>query len=172
VCWRGGQHLLFSINQSTGIEGRNLESVPMRDGVGRTGLDAVSAKNAAVVIDVVNLGIAFRATYALFGGILGGFDIDTVGRTGGRAEKAGNTLLQTVLIALENVYAAKTLLKLGTFQRPGPLGIVLHGRGLEHLQEGDGHALRDGRYVLQNRHKARIHSIPDGLKVSQARGYS
>jgi len=89
-----------------------------------------------------------------------------------RDRKAGVTVEKEPLLALENVHAAKTLLKLGTFQRPGPLGIVLHGRGLEHLQEGDGHALRDGRYVLQNRHKARIHSIPDGLKVSQARGYS
>src|ERR1700722_8598287 len=51
----GGQHLLLAVNQITGIECRQLEPVSMGNSVGGASLNAVSAKNAAVVIDVVNL---------------------------------------------------------------------------------------------------------------------
>src|ERR1700742_1155694 len=54
----GRQHLLFSIHKTAGIEAGDFEPVPVCDGVGRAGLDAVAAKNAAVVIDVIDPGVA------------------------------------------------------------------------------------------------------------------
>src|SRR5581483_4086475 len=70
VRWPGGQHLLLAVNQIGGVKGRQFESMTVRDGVGGTGLHAISAENAAVVIDVVNLGVALGAADAVFGGIL------------------------------------------------------------------------------------------------------
>ncbi len=34
----------------------------------------------------------------------------------------------------------------------GTVGIILHGRRLEHFHEGDAHALGDGGYVLHDSH--------------------
>src|SRR6201993_909208 len=57
VCWPGGQHLLLAHHEIGSVETRQFESVSVRDSVGRTGLDTVSAKNAAVVVDVIDLGV-------------------------------------------------------------------------------------------------------------------
>src|SRR5207249_9516340 len=48
------QQLLLAIDQICGVEGCKLESVTMGDRVGRARLDAVSAENATVIVDVVN----------------------------------------------------------------------------------------------------------------------
>src|ERR1700752_1005389 len=61
VCWPGGQHLLLAVNEIAGVEGRQFESVTMCDGIGWTRFDAVSAENRAVVIDVVNFGVALSS---------------------------------------------------------------------------------------------------------------
>ena len=111
----------------------------MRDGVGRAGFHAVTAKDAAVVIDVVDLGVTLRSAEALLFGVFGGFDIDAVGGTGGGAKKAGYALFKTILIALQNVRASVTLRDLR-----GSVGVFFRNRGLQHLPEGDAHALSDG----------------------------
>ena len=107
VCWPGGQHLLLAVNQIAGVERRQLKSMPVRNRVGRASLHAISAKNAAVVIDVVNLGVALGAADAVFGGVVGGFDVDAVRGTVGGAEKAGDALFQSVFVALQHVRAAE-----------------------------------------------------------------
>ena len=65
VCWPGGQHLLLAVNQIAGVEGGQFKSVTVRDRIGRASLYAISAKNAAVVVDVVNLRVALGATDAV-----------------------------------------------------------------------------------------------------------
>src|SRR5579871_5360135 len=152
VCWPGGQHLLLAVDQIGSIERSQLESVAVCDGVGRAGLDTVSAENAAVVVDVVHLGIALGATDAILGGILGGFNIDAVRRTGRRAEKARDTFLQPSLVALQHVRATKASFDTRAAQRTFAVGIVLYRRGLEHLHEGDAHAFSDGGDVFQDGH--------------------
>ena len=148
----GGQHLLFAINQIGGVEGRQLEAVSVGNCVGRAGLDAISAKNAAVVIDVVNLGVAFAAAHAFLGRIFGRFDIDAIapgswprkenrrrifpGRSRRAAERARRE-------------TAPEILRPAT--APGHRDNSPPGR-LEHLHEGDAHALGDSGYVLQYRH--------------------
>ena len=51
----GSQQLLFPVDQSGGVMAGGLESVAVCDGIRRAGFDAVTAKNAAVVIDAVDL---------------------------------------------------------------------------------------------------------------------
>src|SRR5437868_462794 len=125
MCWRWGQHLFLAIDKVGGVHGSNLKAVPVGDGVGGAGFHAVSAKDAAVVIDVVNLSVALGAAYAVLFGIVGGLNINAIRRTGGGAEEASHTLFQTILIALQNVDPAKALLKLRALERTFAIGIVL-----------------------------------------------
>src|SRR6266567_2052335 len=90
VCWPGGQHLLLTIDQVAGIEGRQLKSMPMGNRIRGARFHTIAAENAAVVIDVVNLRVALGATDAVLGGVFGGLDIDTIRRTCRRAQKAGH----------------------------------------------------------------------------------
>ena len=81
--------MLLAVNQITGIKGRQLKPMPMRDRIRRASLDAIPTKNTPVVIDVVDLGVAFGAAYAVFGGVVGGFDVDAVGGAGGGDRPGG-----------------------------------------------------------------------------------
>src|SRR4051812_6392246 len=152
VCWPGGQHLLLAINEIGSIERSQFESVAMRDRVRRACLDAVSAENTAVVIDVVDSGVAFRAADPVLRSVFGGLDVNAVGGAGCRAQETGDTLLQPIFVALQHVRAAVARLNPGAPQRAFAIRIILHNRGLEHLHEGDAHALGDGGNVLQDRH--------------------
>ena len=83
--WHSRQHLLFAINQIPRVERGNLKPVPMRNRISRTSLHTIPTKNTSVVIDGIDLGVAFGAAYSVFGGIFGGFDVDAVGGAGGGA---------------------------------------------------------------------------------------
>ena len=146
------QQLLFAINKVGGVEGGELETVAMGDGVSRTGFDAVSAKDTAVVVDVVHGSVTFGAANAVLSRVLGSFDVNTVGRTGGCAQEARYTLLQSVFVTLQHVKTAKAFLEYRTAQWPWTIRIVLDYCRLEHLLESDRHTLGDGSDVLHDRH--------------------
>src|SRR5215470_10789404 len=78
VCWPGGQHHLLAVDQVGRVEGRQFESVAVRDRIGRTGLDTVSAEDAAVVVDVIDLGVAFGAADTVLLRVLGSFNVNAV----------------------------------------------------------------------------------------------
>src|SRR5258706_8715558 len=140
MCWPGGQHLLLAINQITGVKGRELKSVPVCNRVGGTSFHAIPAKNTSIVIDVVNLGVAFGAAYPVFSGVVGGFDIDAIGRAVGGAEETRYAFFQPVFVALQDMSAAEAGFDAGSAERTFAVGIILDRRGLEHLHEGDAHA--------------------------------
>ena len=54
------QHVFFSHDERGGVESGQFKTVAVGDGVGRAGFNAVAAEDAAVVIDVVDLGAAPR----------------------------------------------------------------------------------------------------------------
>src|SRR5215471_12034390 len=111
----------------------------MGDGVGRAGLHAVSAKNTAVVIDVVDASVTLAAGDADLIGVFRRFNIDAVGRAGRGTEEAGHAFFKTVLVALEDVHTAVALLELRRL-----VGIVFGDRGRHHFPEGHAHALGNG----------------------------
>ena len=150
MCRPGGEHLLLTINQIAGVERGQLKAVTMRDGIGGAGLNAVAAENTSIVIDVVNLGVSFGATDALFRGVIGGFDINAVRWTIGGAKEASHTLFQSIFVALQNMGAAETGLNTCPAERTFSIRIILNGRGLEHLHEGDAHPLGDGGNIFQD----------------------
>src|SRR5580704_10795288 len=60
-----GEQLLFAVDQVAGVVGGQLKTVAVRNGVGGTGFHAIAAEDAAVVIDVVDLGVTLSAAYAM-----------------------------------------------------------------------------------------------------------
>ena len=152
MCRHGGQHLLFAVNQIAGVERGKFKPVAMRNRVRRAGFYAISAENAAVVINVVNLGVALRAANPVLCRILRRLNIDAIRRAIGRAQEAGHALFQTILIPLQHVDAAEALLKLCATQRSVAVRIIFNLRGLKHLHEGDAHALGNGGNVLKDSH--------------------
>ena len=130
--------MLFAVDQRRGVVAGKLETMAVRDRVGWASLDAIAAENAAIVIDVVDLGVAFGTAEAGLGGVFRGLDIDAVCRTRGGTEETRDAFFQTVFVALEDVSAAKTFLQLSR-----AIGVFFRNRGMKHLFEGDAHALGD-----------------------------
>ena len=108
MCRLRSQHLLFAIHQPAGIERSNLKPMPMRNRIRRASLHTIPAKNTSIVVDVVDVGVALGAAYAVFGGVFGGFDVDAVRRAGGGAEKTGYAFFQAVFVALQYVDSAES----------------------------------------------------------------
>ncbi len=152
VSGRGSEQLLFAVDQVSRVHRRQLEAMAVGNGVGRTSLDTVAAENAAVVVDVVDLGVTFRAGDAILFGVLGGLDVNAVGRASGGAEEAGYALFEAVLIALKDMETTEALLKNGALERSGTIWIVLNNGGLEHLAKSDAHAFGDSGDVIDDSH--------------------
>jgi hypothetical protein len=146
------EEVFFAHDQGRSVEAGEFEAVAMRDGVGGTGFDAVAAEDAAVVVDVVDLSVALGGGDAYFFSVLRGFDVNAVRRAGGRTEEAGHTLLKAVLVALQLVLAAETLLKLRSAHRTFAVRIVLDFGRLEDLLQRDAHSLGNGCGVADDRH--------------------
>src|SRR5215470_10788476 len=72
------QQLLLAIDQIGGVERSYLEAMTVSDGIRRACLDAISAENAAIVVNVVNLGVALGAADAVLSRVLSRLDINTI----------------------------------------------------------------------------------------------
>ena len=70
--------MLLAVDQIGSVKRRQFESVTVRDRVRGTRLHAISAENAAVVVDVVNLGIALGAADTIGRGIFRGLDVNAI----------------------------------------------------------------------------------------------
>ncbi len=124
----------------------------VRDGVRGAGFDAIAAKNAAVVVDVVDLGIALGAGNPLLGGVFSSLDMNAVRRACGRTQETCDALFQSIFIALQHVPAAVSLFKLRSAHRSRAIRIVLHLGRLEDFSEGDTHSFGNGCEIAHNRH--------------------
>ena len=59
------QHVFLAHHQVGGVQRGQLETVAVGDGVGGAGFNAIAAEDAAVVVDVVDLGVALGGGDAL-----------------------------------------------------------------------------------------------------------
>jgi len=110
--------------------------VSVRDGVGWTRLNAIAAKDAAGIVDIVNAGVAFTGGNALRAGVFGGFDINATRGAGCCTQKAADALFQAVFVTVEDVDAAVAGLKMDGF-----FGIVFSDRFPQHIAEGHAETL-------------------------------
>ncbi len=163
--WRGNEKIFLAHDESGGVEAGQFEAVSVGDGVGGAGLDTVAAEDAAVVVDVVDLGVTLGRGDALFFGVLGGFDVDAVRGAGGGAEEAGDTLLEAVFVALELVLAAEALLELCAAHGTFAVGIVLDFGRLKDLFQRDAHSFGNGGGVANDRHTLSIRRGRGRLKA-------
>ncbi len=152
MCRPGRQHLFLTVDQIAGIEASDFKSMAVRDGVGWARLDTISAEDAAVVIDVVNLGVALCATDAVFGGILRRLNVNAVRRAGCSTQEAGYALFQAVFVALQDVDPTEAFLKLRSPKGTWAVRVVFDLRGFEHLAERDAHPLGNSGDVFKDRH--------------------
>jgi hypothetical protein len=153
------QHVFLAHDQIGSVQRGQLETVTVGDGVGGAGFNAVAAEDAAVVIDVIDLGVALGRGDAKGLGVLGGLYINAVGGAGGGAEEAGHAFFQSVFVALQDMGAAIALLEDRTAQRAFAIGVIFHLCGREDLPKGDAHSLGDAGDVARNRHEASIRWI-------------
>ena len=92
--------MFLPVEERIDVVRRQLDAVPVGDGIGRTSFDTVPAKNATRVIDGVNLGVTFASGNSIGIGILSRFYINAIRGTRRRAQKAAHTLLKTMFVAL------------------------------------------------------------------------
>lgn len=74
----GNEQRFFAIDKVAGVEGRQLEAVAVGNGVSRAGFNAVAAEDAAVVVNVIDLGVTLSAADAVLFSVLGSFNVNAV----------------------------------------------------------------------------------------------
>jgi hypothetical protein len=151
----GFEKLLFPEDHGVDVVRGELEPVAMGNRVCGAGFDAVAAKDATGVVDIVDAGEALGARDALGLGIFLGFDIDAVGGASGGAEEASDALLEPVFVALQNMNAAVAGLEMH-----GLVGVVLGGRLSPKIAKGDAEALSQRSDRAANFFQERSHSLP------------
>lgn len=72
------EELFLAVNHCVDVVRGQIDAVPVRNRVSGAGLDAIAAKNASVIVNVVNLGVTLRSTDPLLLGVIRGFDVNAV----------------------------------------------------------------------------------------------
>ena len=116
----------------------------VRDGIGRACFDAIAAKNAARIVDVVDAGVAFSGGNPLGVGVFRSLDVDASGGAGRRAQETADALFQSAFVPVENVDAAVSWLEMDGF-----FGIIFRDGFPQHVAEGHAKAFheRDERFA-------------------------
>src|SRR6185437_5621278 len=102
----GFEEFFFAINHGVDVVGSELEAVSVSDSVGGASFDTIAAKDAAGIVDVVDLGVAVGVGDAIVGGVFGGFDVNAIRGARGGAKKTGDAFFEAVLVALQHVNPA------------------------------------------------------------------
>lgn len=147
--WRAGrprlEELFLAVNHCVDVVRGQIDAVPVRNRVSGAGLDAIAAKNAARIINIVNAGVALAGGDALRVSILRGFNINAIRGAGRSAEEAAYAFLESVLVALQNVDAT-----IAGLDACGNVRIVFSGRLAKHGFERDAKALHKRQECFAN----------------------
>lgn len=135
--------MFLAVDERVDVVSSQLEPVAMSDRVGGASFDAIATEDTARIINVIDRGVTLAGGNALRVQILCSLDIDAIGRAGRRAEKTTHTLLQTLLITVEDMDAAIARLEMDGFVR------IVFGDGFsQHVAEGDAEAFGQRRTGL------------------------
>ena len=102
--------MLFAVNQGVDVGRCEFDVVTVRDCISRTSLDAIAAKNASRIINVIDLGIAIACRNAIRVSVFRRFNVNTICWAGGGAEEATHAFFKAIFIALQHVDSAITWL--------------------------------------------------------------
>jgi len=128
--------LFFTVDERVDVVRCELESVAMRDGIGRARFDAVPAEYAPRIINVIYACITLTGRDPVGVGVLRRFNIDAICWAGRRAQKAAHTFLKTVFIAVQHVDTPIARLKVHRL-----IGVVFRDGLPEHVAESQAEAL-------------------------------
>src|SRR5260370_147650 len=78
--WLSCKQLLFAVKQIRGAESCQLKSMAVRERIGRASFHAISAKDAAIVVNVINLRVSLSTAHPVLGRVFRGLDINAVRR--------------------------------------------------------------------------------------------
>ena len=128
----------------------------MGNGIGWAGLNAIAAKDAARIVDVVNARVAFTGRDALRVGVFGGFDINTARRTCCGAQEAADALLESVFVAMEDMDSPVACLEMDWL-----LGIVFGDGFSQHIAKCHAETLDQGSDCFASffNHRWHRHSV-------------
>src|SRR6267378_1620966 len=146
--------LLFAVNERIDVVGRELETMTVRDGIGRARFHAITAEDASRVIDVVHAGVALTRGDPVSVNVLRGFDVNTICRACGRAQEAANTLFQSAFVAVQDMDPAVARLKMNWLVR-----VVFRDRLTEHVAECYAKALHQSAKRLAHFPNNRCHIL-------------
>ena len=115
-------------NEEVEVAWGKLDAVAVRDGIGRTSFNAVTAENASGVVDIIDLGVAFAGRDPVLVGVFGSLDVDAICRARRRTQEASHTFFQAILVALKDVEAAVACFdRWGCVRKPFRRGLPEHG---------------------------------------------
>ena len=106
------------------------------DGIRRTSLDTVPAKNATRIVNVVDLCVTLTSGNTLCIGIFGCFDVNAISRTRRGTQEASYAFLEAVFVPLKYVNSPIAGLDAGR-----DVGKALGRRLAEHGAQGDAETL-------------------------------
>lgn len=132
----GFEELFLAVDERVDVVGRELDAVAVSDGVRGARLDAISAEDAARIVDVVDAGVALAGGNAFRVGIFGGFYVDAIRGARGGAQEAPDALLVAIFVPLKDVNSPVARLHRGRHFRE-----ALRGGLPKHRAEGDAEAL-------------------------------
>ncbi len=92
--------MFLAVDQFGHVVAGEFKTMPVRDGVGWASLHAVSAEDAAVVINVIDARIALPCADSPLGGVLSRFYVNAIGRAGRGTQETGDTFFQARLVPL------------------------------------------------------------------------
>ncbi|HET6143745.1 MAG TPA: hypothetical protein VFE02_09555 [Candidatus Acidoferrales bacterium] len=124
------EQLFFTVNHCVDVGGGELESVAVRDGVSGAGFYAITAEDAARVVNIIDAGVTLSGGNSLGLRIFGGFNVNASSRAGRGAEETAYAFFQPVFVAMENVNASVAGLEVYGF-----FWIVLGDRFPQHIAE-------------------------------------
>jgi len=132
----GLEELFLAVDERVDVVGREFDAVAVGDGVRGARLDAISAEDAARVVDVVDACVALAGGDALRLRIFRSFDVDTIRGARGGAQEAPDALLVAIFVPLKYVNSPIARLDARSHLRE-----ALRGGLPKHRAEGDAEAL-------------------------------
>jgi len=129
----------LSIHQRIDVVSGDLKSMSMRDCIRGTSLDAISAKNAPGIVNVINTSVSFASRNSVNFCILCCFNVDTIRRARCSTKEASNALFETFLVAVQ--YMNPTVAR---FEMDRLFRIILCDRLPHHIPQSYAKAFNHG----------------------------
>lgn len=133
------EKFFLAVDHGIDVGGGKLETMAVSNGIGWASFNAITAKNAARVINVVHACVSLAGGNALCVSIFRSFDINATCRAGCRTQEASNTFFESTFIAMQDVNSTVAGLKMN-----GLFGIIFRDGLPHHIAESHAETFYEG----------------------------